>query len=108
MAVYSAFRVEDVLELLGETGKVFLGHQSGLVELEQADAHPEDDLGTLVEDEVPDAKDGLSGQYLCVDADEPLSYVPKAKIYRRRQVNLLMQFHTRKLLPDVNRKSTET
>ena len=45
---------------------------------------------------------------ICVDADEPLLYVPKAKIYRRRQVNLIMQFHTRKLLPDVNRKSMET
>ena len=45
---------------------------------------------------------------ICVDADEPLSFVPKAKIYRRREVNLIMQFHTWKLLPDVNEKSTET
>ena len=42
---------------------------------------------------------------ICVDGDEPLSYVPKAKIYRKgKEVNLVMQFHTRQLLPDVNKK----
>ena len=42
---------------------------------------------------------------ICVDGDEPLSFVPKAKIYRiRGEVNLVVQFHTRLLLPDVNWK----
>ena len=60
------------LQLPSQGGEVGLVEQSVLVELEESQGHPEEYLGALVEDRVPDPEHGLHRQDLAVETDEPL------------------------------------
>ena len=72
MTLHGLPRHGEALEDVDEVGELVGGEDLVLVGEDEGDGDAEEDLGALVEEAVPDAEDGLDGEDVGEEADEPL------------------------------------